>query len=258
MPKKQIDLTGMRFGKLVVLAPTNLRRRANILWECLCDCGRKFLACRADLRRGRVRSCGCMKQEPNKIILLPKENVGICLMKTRVVSDYFWFDLQDLLFVERCQWHPDKKGYAYTRSLKADGTEVATHRAFFREVLGLRKGDGILVDHINGDVRDNRRCNLRVCNHKQNNSHRVNVRGYVKTPAGNFAVKIGERKAVTYIGTYTTEAEAKAAYREACVQRYGEFMPHEAVIWFPGHDNDNILNPKNLLDWVDFLHDYAA
>lgn len=100
MVRDLADLTGMRFGKLVVLRPTDTRRRSNILWECQCDCGRKHLVARVDLRRARVQSCGCMKQEPNKIILLPTDAVGICLMKTRVVADYFWFDLQDLALVE--------------------------------------------------------------------------------------------------------------------------------------------------------------
>ncbi len=54
----RIDLTGQRFGKLVVIdrAPSS-RRRAN--WNCLCDCGATRVARTANLRSSRTRSCGC-------------------------------------------------------------------------------------------------------------------------------------------------------------------------------------------------------
>ena len=38
MGRKKIDLTGQRFGKLVVVKDVG-RENSNVLWECLCDCG---------------------------------------------------------------------------------------------------------------------------------------------------------------------------------------------------------------------------
>ena len=52
-----IDLTGRRFGRLVVLS------RAGAVWHCQCDCGKTCdVAARNLLHRGTV-SCGCYRRE---------------------------------------------------------------------------------------------------------------------------------------------------------------------------------------------------
>jgi len=54
-----LDLTGQRFGKLTVLrkAPSQGDRRTR--WECQCDCGNVYVTTSQNLRKGRVKSCGC-------------------------------------------------------------------------------------------------------------------------------------------------------------------------------------------------------
>jgi hypothetical protein len=54
-----IDLTGQRFGRLVVIDKSEMRKRGRIVWNCLCDCGNTHLATTGILREGSVRSCGC-------------------------------------------------------------------------------------------------------------------------------------------------------------------------------------------------------
>lgn len=59
-----IDLTGQRFGKLVVLSRgINKRYPAGgnqITWICLCDCGGYSEVQARNLRRGDTTSCGCL------------------------------------------------------------------------------------------------------------------------------------------------------------------------------------------------------
>jgi len=53
---KFIDITGQKFGKLLVIS------RSNSLWNCICDCGNKIsVASGSSLRKGHTRSCGCLK-----------------------------------------------------------------------------------------------------------------------------------------------------------------------------------------------------
>lgn len=55
------DITGQRFGKLVVLyRDEDVKRHKNILWACQCDCGNITHAAYSDLNRGRKKSCGCL------------------------------------------------------------------------------------------------------------------------------------------------------------------------------------------------------
>ena len=61
MPAK-IDITGERFGRLVVLSAAPSRNK-HTYWNCRCDCG-KAVAVRTDgLTRGLSKSCGCYHQD---------------------------------------------------------------------------------------------------------------------------------------------------------------------------------------------------
>ena len=56
--RKKLDLTGQRFGKLIVLAPAeNIGTRT--AWLCRCDCGQETVVTTQRLRDGHRTSCGC-------------------------------------------------------------------------------------------------------------------------------------------------------------------------------------------------------
>lgn len=58
-----VDLTGRRFGQLVVLEPLMERKynERSVLWRCRCDCGREIKAPANQLTRGAYKSCGCQR-----------------------------------------------------------------------------------------------------------------------------------------------------------------------------------------------------
>ena len=62
--KSLIDLTGQVFGRLTVLqeTPNSQRTGHAAYWDCLCECGNIISVAGYHLRRGSVRSCGCIKQ----------------------------------------------------------------------------------------------------------------------------------------------------------------------------------------------------
>lgn len=62
MRKAAIDLTGQRFGRLLVVgrAPD---QGAKVRWICVCDCGEERLVQTFNLLYGRQRSCGCYRRE---------------------------------------------------------------------------------------------------------------------------------------------------------------------------------------------------
>lgn len=62
------DLTGKRFGRLVVIGVDD-RGTRKTYYNCQCDCG-NVKSVRADsLLCGAIRSCGCMKKEQDRINL---------------------------------------------------------------------------------------------------------------------------------------------------------------------------------------------
>ena len=59
------DLTGQKFGKLLVVEEAG-RKKREVLWKCLCDCGNYCYQVGHRLRKGKVKSCGCLKRSPKK------------------------------------------------------------------------------------------------------------------------------------------------------------------------------------------------
>ena len=57
-----IDLTGQRFGRLVVVERAENVGK-NAAWICKCDCGKQVVSAGFDLVRGKAKSCGCLKRE---------------------------------------------------------------------------------------------------------------------------------------------------------------------------------------------------
>lgn len=60
---KLIDLTGQRFGRLVVLERAGSDSSKNAMWRCQCDCGNITVVAGGHLRTGTSRSCGCLHRE---------------------------------------------------------------------------------------------------------------------------------------------------------------------------------------------------
>lgn len=59
---KAIDLTGQTFDLLTVIGQAEKQGR-NYMWHCVCKCGNKHKASTNNLRRGSVRSCGCLRKK---------------------------------------------------------------------------------------------------------------------------------------------------------------------------------------------------
>lgn len=60
-----IDLTGQRFGRLVVIEKDENRngKSTNAYWKCKCDCGNEVSVISKSLRNGETKSCGCYRSE---------------------------------------------------------------------------------------------------------------------------------------------------------------------------------------------------
>lgn len=90
---------------------------------------------------------------------------------------------------------------------------------------------GVLVDHHNGFMLDNRRHNLRVSSHHQNACNRGrqvnNTSGFKGVTwharASKWMAQIESSGARTYLGLFTDPKDAWAAYREAAILLHGEF-----------------------------------
>ena len=69
---KRIDLTGQKFGNLVVLLSdepyTKPSGQKVAMWKCVCDCGNTISVRSEYLRNGNTTSCGCVEEQKRSII----------------------------------------------------------------------------------------------------------------------------------------------------------------------------------------------
>lgn len=60
MPKR-LELKGKKFGRLTVVAFSH--STGEVFWNCVCECGNEKVVRATHLSQGRIRSCGCVRDE---------------------------------------------------------------------------------------------------------------------------------------------------------------------------------------------------
>lgn len=73
---KFMDLTGQRYGRLVVICRVENKGRKT-QWKCVCDCGKEVFVTTDLLRKGKTKSCGCLR----------KETANLNSQKTKIYSN---------------------------------------------------------------------------------------------------------------------------------------------------------------------------
>lgn len=58
-----IDLTGQKFGRLVVIKRVENDKYGNHRWLCQCDCKHEVIVLGFNLKTGHTKSCGCLQKE---------------------------------------------------------------------------------------------------------------------------------------------------------------------------------------------------
>lgn len=140
------------------------------------------------------------------------------------------FAYDDGLLLNRSTGHIysnfDRDGYIRVRVL---GTEYRAHRIIW-EMFNGEIPEGYLIDHIDGDVYNNRIENLRLATRQENNANRKVVNNTTGLPKGvtlNASGRYRARatcKGTTYsLGTFKTAEEAHAATVAKHREINGEF-----------------------------------
>lgn len=70
MGKPLKDMTGMKFGMLTVVRRSDKNKGTGAAWHCVCDCENhtEVDVSGNQLRSGRTKSCGCIRNRPSKFI----------------------------------------------------------------------------------------------------------------------------------------------------------------------------------------------
>lgn len=136
-----IDLTGKRFGRLLVVERTEgVEGRTNARWLCRCDCGNETKVLGTTLRRGESQSCGCLRRE-QKVEQLTKH--GLCYSR----QYHIWYGMR-----ERC-YNPKNPAYEEYggRGITVCDEWRDDFKAFYDWAMANGYGDDLSIDRIDND-----------------------------------------------------------------------------------------------------------
>lgn len=139
------------------------------------------------------------------------------------VVDDDWFEMLSLV---AWQCSDNRKGNQYAvKSLAGNKTDF-----MHRIIADAKKHE--LVDHINGNGLDNRRCNLRICSSLQNNANARKTRKKTSSKYKGvtwhsrdckWQVQANGTQKKIYIGYFDSEKDAALAYNDYAIKTWGEF-----------------------------------
>ena len=144
---------------------------------------------------------------------------------------YAIIDAEDAPLVEGVSWRakPGNTGIIYAARDCRDGSGNWTVVRMHRVILGAK--DKTLVDHLDHDGLNNRRNNIRLCSHSENNQNaRKRIKGsskykgiYWKERDKKWYARIMLNGKRIFLGSYDTEDEAHKAYCKASRDLHKEF-----------------------------------
>jgi hypothetical protein len=133
-------------------------------------------------------------------------------------------DEEDYKLVNKYRWNFNGR-YAQSYEKNAQYKTITMHRLIMRPPIGF------VVDHINHDMLDNRRCNLRICTQSQNEANKkINITNTSGKKGVSFDKKNNKWRATirinhinVVIGWYSDIDKAGEAYLAKAKEIYGEF-----------------------------------
>lgn len=169
---KKTDLTGQRFGHLVVLYKDGRDKCGHVMWRCKCDCEAVVTVLGSNLGTGRTTSCGCYKREKSSE-RIAKRNTTHGMTKTKLFR--VWRGILQRTGVYRGTDEKHKRDYLDRGITVCD--EWLVFENFRDWALPHGYSEGLQIDRIDNDKGycpnncrfvsrrenlNNRRCTIRL------------------------------------------------------------------------------------------------
>jgi len=209
--KKRRDLTDKKFGYLTVIKLTDKKKggRGDLLWDCVCVCGKHTFLTAHKLVANYTKSCGCKNR---------------CRTPRTGGRSKTWYCWRAIL--ERCSNLCDKRfsKHYFEKGITLDPRWLDFDN--FVQDMGYCP-DNLTIDRIDNDG-GYTKTNCRWATYKQqtqNSSRHMRknststYKGVVKTKSNKYQVTCNQK----YLGIFEDELSAATAYNIQALIEYGEY-----------------------------------
>lgn len=224
------SLLGQKFGYLtpIEIATDYITPKGqhHARWLCQCDCGNQKIILGSHLKSGTTKSCGCKSRElflqnaikPNRYDLYQKYGIGYDSNNNK-----FYFDIEDYDKIKLYHWYVRPQGVV----THIKGKSIKMHRI----IMNVTDDNYYIVDHINHNTFDNRKCNLRLVTHNLNMRNKKissnNKSGYTGVAwdkeCGKWLAYIGVNNKQIKLGRFVNIDDAIQARKEAEEKYFGKY-----------------------------------
>lgn len=163
------DLSGQRFGRLVVKGYSHSNKNGRAVWNCVCDCGKSLTVKGNALLSGNTQSCGCLRNDNISKIRFSHGQWG-----TRLYG--IWTTMKT-----RCRYQNYKsKGIVVCK-------EWQTFEPFYKWAMENGYSDDLTIDRRDNDgnycPENCRWVTRKVQNNNKGNNHKITYNGETHTMA---------------------------------------------------------------------------
>lgn len=239
------NLRGRKFERLLVVDRVNdyisPKGKHSRKWRCVCDCGNIVNILERNLLSGRTKSCGCLSVEIHRQrkkynsfqIFKDKGYAEMMVNGFNNQEEKVLIDIEDIDLIKDYQWYVSGNQIHQTIMARIGKNNSIEHYnkktiLLYRLIMNVLDNNDVTIDHINRNIYDNRKENLRICSMQENSFNRcgsntIGVKGVRKVKSGNYQARITYNNRQIYIGTFDTLKEAADAYDAKAKELYGEF-----------------------------------
>lgn len=218
------DITGQRFGRLIVIQRSERKSCREWLWECVCDCGNVIETAGSRLRNATSRSCGCLQKEwaSNFAKHLIAENITHGLSSTPEYAAYA--NAKDRCINSNNQSWKDYGG----RGIEF---RFASFEQFIAHI-GRKPSSDFSLDRIDNDshymignvqwsTESQQKWNRRIPKRRQSGFSSVSGLKGVTPKGRQWQVAICFDGELKYLGSFNSKIEAARKYDATVIEHFG-------------------------------------